>query len=370
MKKVTYILNNTPLKNIRYRRYKRRLSSKKKHDNKLRAKNYHLSAQNKNIYSKHKSKSKSIVFPKTFSIHKNLDNTLKIISNLRQSVDKANITLNNIDFSNTTYVDLSTLLVATAEVDICHKRMQHNIKHNYNKNIAYLLYELGFFDLLGKRTAPVSVQSSSISFLRYQSSDTGDGEKIDNLKNQLHQMTAKSLLGVVGFDFYNSVSEAVNNSIKWAYKQNECYKKWWLSAAYHKKQRIITISLYDRGLTIPHTIRNPDKKFEKTIWQKVRDKIKDSYDVDVIKLAMELSHKHYNSQNKTKSSSGEISRGKGLRQMLEFVENKDGSIYIISGHALCNFSIQNDKLSIKEERKLSTPLSGTLIEWRLKIENN
>lgn len=370
MKQATCILNNAPLKNIRYRRYKRRLNSKKKRNNKYQAKNYRLSAQNKNIHSKHKNKSKSIVFPKTFSIHKNLDNTLKIISKLRQSVDKTNITLNNIDFSHTINVDLSTLLVATAEVDICHKRIQHNIKHNYNNNIACLLYDLGFFDLLGKMTVPVSEQSSSVYFLRYQSSNTGDGEKIDNLKNQLHQMTKKSLPGVIGFDFYNSVSEAVNNSVKWAYRQNGQDKKWWLSAAYHKQQHTITISLYDRGLTIPYTIRNPDKKFEKTTWQKFTDEIKHLSDVSVVKHAMELSHKHYYSQNKTKSSSGEISRGKGLRQMLDFIENKDGSLYIMSGRALCRFSIQNDKLNIEEYKKLSTPLSGTLIEWRLKIENN
>jgi hypothetical protein len=59
-------------------------------------------------------------------------------------------------------------------------------------------------------------------------------------------------------------------------------------------------------------------------------------------------------------------RGKGLKQLLDFIKNQ-GQLTIISNKGYCSFQVENEKLTTTQQKELKYPLQGTLIEWQINV---
>lgn len=116
------------------------------------------------------------------------------------------------------------------------------------------------------------------------------------------------------------------------------------------------VSIYDRGKSIPITMKTGTK------WGFL-DERKYSKDSELIKIAMNTSFEGEN----TRSSTEDSFRGKGLKQLLGFIENK-GKLTIISQKGYCTFMVKSDTLEIVCQKTLKYPLQGTLIEWEIVVQ--
>lgn len=341
------------------RKEQRRITSRNKHKCK-RIKQEHALSSDVDTHFIHKKKTKELIFPEVFDLHKNTNKTLKTLKNLRENATKKNINNCKISFLNTNSVGLSALLVATAEINVLHDKILENfidgkIEHKYNPAIAYLLNDLGFFKLLGKTNLSNIVKNKNLSFLEYISSEKVEGELVESLKQQLSEMSKTKLQ----LSFYDSAIEAITNIKQHAYPEKS--GKWWISGAYDNNLKKIYIAVYDRGITIAKSIKKSVK------WRSFVEKFTLKNDADLICESMRLSVEYYITSGKTKSSSHELNRGKGLRQLLDFIEDKEGHVNIVSGRAFCQFSMKNSKLSIIKREILTVPLDGTLIEWEVTL---
>jgi hypothetical protein len=75
---------------------------------------------------------------------------------------------------------------------------------------------------------------------------------------------------------------------------------------------------------------------------------------------METSFKNKNTRTKTE----ELNRGKGIKQLLDFIKNQ-GQLTIISNKGYCSLQEENEKLTTTQQKELKHPLQGTLIEWQI-----
>ncbi|CAC9967354.1 hypothetical protein [uncultured Gammaproteobacteria bacterium] len=98
---------------------------------------------------------------------------------------------------------------------------------------------------------------------------------------------------------------------------------------------------------------------KKWFWLDERKNTKHS---ELIRIAMETSFKNKNTRTKTK----EPNRGKGLKQLLDFIKNQ-GQLTIISNKGYCSFQVENEKLTTTQQKELKYPLQGTLIEWQINV---
>jgi hypothetical protein len=72
------------------------------------------------------------------------------------------------------------------------------------------------------------------------------------------------------------------------------------------------------------------------------------------------------SLNKDLISACQVFRGKGLKQLLDFIKNQ-GQLTIISNKGYCSFQVENEKLTTTQQKELKYPLQGTLIEWQINV---
>jgi hypothetical protein len=149
------------------------------------------------------------------------------------------------------------------------------------------------------------------------------------------------------------MSEAVTNTIHWAYKDNQP-KEWRMFAQYKKGN--LTVAICDLGIGIPCSLRGkPELKEQLT---SLIHKAKNKQDTALIDIAVE------SNRSRTKLSH----RGKGLKDMLELV--KDGTVggfRIYSNKGSFDYNALNKKESGKD---FKSAINGTIIQWQLSVESS
>ncbi|HGO5005197.1 TPA: hypothetical protein MDU37_003311, partial [Klebsiella pneumoniae] len=184
-------------------------------------------------------------------------------------------------------------------------------------------------------------------------------EKTQLLKREIKRIVGEDL-GKWTF-LYSGLSEAITNVVHHAYPDNKGYheddKQWYLTASYDGENRIIKVVFYDQGITIPGSL--PESKIHEKVLSYLSKLplAERKRDEQLLKAAVEIK----------RSSTGEIDRGKGLQDLLEFIKQRgEGYLSIMSGKGLYKYSQQNNKTEVKSV-SFTLPVCGTLIVWSTKL---
>ena len=269
-----------------------------------------------------------------------------------------------VNFSGLMRISTSAALVLTAELSKWEDSIRQKLRpeiNNWQFDILYKFYELGFFELF--RNNPFegteAESSGSVQLVRYIKGRTGDTAMTRQLKAAIGKVVGD---GIDKWVFLNTgLSEAITNVTHHAYNYEWFRSKdktWYLTGSYNSESKELKIVFYDQGIGIPKSLPASD------IWERALKylssfpSIERRRDATMLKAAVELS----------RTSTGEDDRGKGLQDLLEFVRQRnEGYLSILSLKGLYKFSIEGGRERVKSVH-FSNPLYGTLIIWRTVLD--
>ena len=317
-----------------------KLNNKKQHDNSYRI-------------------GEDIHLPEVFDLDHNYKKVINIINCLRGNLEKNEISY--INFNAIRHINTAAALMLAAELEI--NKIRFNVRKmkahdsKWDAKIRVLLTQMGFLQLLD---APSEVSLSSGMdndevFVEFTSSEVGIGLAGEPIIEIIRKVEESVKIGKIPpelqLPLFAGISEAITNSHHHAYEQANKLNRWWVSASVNRQTKEIKVICYDRGDTIPTTIRKSEKKM------RLIEAIFGDPDYKIIGAAME----------KKRTSTKKENRGKGLSQLMEFIgKNRQGYLKIYSGSGILTYSLEHKESEIHTfSEKLSPKMCGTLIEWNI-----
>jgi hypothetical protein len=322
----------------------------------------HLNAHTRKSLKATSDRRLILELPASLDFEANYEATVSHFSALREATQSAR-RLSSLKFDHLRHISPAAALVLASEVDRWNHRVGRRLKaavESWDKAIARLLCQMGYFELLGIERPLEVPDSETLTFLRFKRGDPGDRDA-----GKLAQQLRLEIEACVGFGIqkhflFEGLSEAITNVCQHAYPvaNNFPMQNWWLSASYDRQSRELCVIFYDQGAGIPCTLPTRWKSFElvKVIFNTWTDSQK-------IEAAMEVG----------RSSSGRAERGKGLQNLVEFAKtHREGrlSIYSLQGMYRLHSKRQSpdtDPLTTTERQDHQNSIGGTLIEWSVKL---
>lgn len=275
------------------------------------------------------------------------------------------------DYSSIETLSTSTALIMTAEyhraANILGSAPPAINLHTWSDGAFLPLFQIGFFEAIGNLEATVNglQDKGSIVYLRAVSG-TG-GADLEAVSKELMELS-KSLEGSqlsreLRLDLNNAIGEAMVNVSKWAYPEDHDYivphlGKFWVTGSVDKRSNLLTIVIYDQGVTIPVSYPKKRLKQQAIDYLKGLLRLDSAFDFEndsaYIDCAMRFGH----------SQSGKEYRGQGLPQMKELIDRfGGGSLTICSRGGIWHYDHGKSAL------RTSFPVSvgGTLIEWKIAV---
>lgn len=296
----------------------------------------------------------------------NIDETIEVFDELKIFFSEHQKSY--INFNQLRTIDPSSALVLVAEFDA---RILENRKRgkwgapdieSWQEQPKQQLNDMGFFRLL---RVPAQVGSSrdtqlnAEKFVKFIRGDQVFGENSLDLQKSIKQIIDDN--NIESIWPHAEITEAMTNCIHHAYKP-DVKKYWWLSAAFHREDKTLTIMIFDRGVGISNTVLIKLKKDTKLnsflSFMKLSD-VHLAKDADYITWAVERGNT---------SQKDDPQRGLGLHEIKDYIDKSDKKAYlkIISnrGFYLYNSASLGDgnRQTIKNLKK---PLGGTLLEWKI-----
>lgn len=315
-----------------------------------------------------KKRALTILLPEKMNFSDQYEKTVVILTAIRKLItrssdNKKQYRLKQVNFDNLLKISSSAALALTAELSKWDDLIRSNLTpqvQNWNPNILKQFVDLGFFDLF-KRSPKIAQSNhhSSPIFVKYIKGTCGDSSKARQLKEELQTVIGDK---ISKWTFLHSgLTEAVTNVSHHAYPNHKRLKKtdknWYLTGAYDKDKQELKISFYDQGIGIPKSLPTSE------VWEKVLGFLSKlglaqrALDATLLKAAMEID----------RTSTGESDRGKGLQDLLEFINQRgEGYLSVVSQRGLYRFSLKNDKRQSKTH-SFKNPLLGTLIIWNVSL---
>ena len=309
-----------------------------------------------------------LILPSVMNFSTDYEETARYINFIRKltseprSIYKYRLT--RVAFSKLKKISTSAALVLTAELSKWDDAIRNTLVpsiQDWDSEILKRFTQLGFFELFDKKPtyALPSVKNGGIDVVKYIKGRCGDKDKVKVLK--------AGIAGIVGdavgkWTFLDSgLSEAITNVTHHAYPEKYGFqdddKNWYLTGGYNKGNNELKIIFYDQGIGIPKSL--PASEFWEVV-AKVLDKLPLGtrfQDEVMLKAAVELN----------RTSTGDVDRGKGLPDLLQFIKQRGGGyLSILSGHALYKYTLNAAEGGgrVKSERFVD-PIKGTLIIWKV-----
>lgn len=313
----------------------------------------------------------TLVLPEKMNFSSHYEQTMLYMSAIRKlagapiRVKKA-YKLAMVDFERLKGISSSAALVLTAELskwdDACKKKLKKLGK--WDPDIQKRFIELGFFDLFENNPFKNNKAESDarIRHVRYIKGSSGEA---------MHKTLRQSLKDIVGEDIKkytflrSGLDEAITNVGQHAYPNSidpapskRQHKYWYLTGGFNTETKDLKITFYDQGVGIPRTLPN-SKIWESVLgFLSIFTPVEQKRDEVLLKAAMEY----------RRTSTKEHDRGKGLGDLLQFVDHRgNGYLSILSRHGLYKYSIENGEVKEKSER-LPLPVQGTLIIWNTNLK--
>lgn len=301
-----------------------------------------------------------MALPRTLDFENNYEATVSHFQCLSQATQSAS-RVRTLLFNNIKNVSPSAALVLASEVDRWNQRSGRRLRadtDSWDKEIEKLLYQMGYFELLGIPHPTKLSESRDLTFLHFKRGYLGDKDAGKLAKELRVEIEAIVGSGIKKHFLFEGLSEAITNVCQHAYPQHAGVgiKQWWLSASYNKRLRELCVMIYDQGVGIPGTL--PRWKF----YELVKDVFNSWTDSQKIEAAMEIG----------RTSSGLTERGKGLQNLIKFARShREGRLSIYSLNGMYRMISKQDGASSTTTTTLrrdhENSIGGTLIEWSVKL---
>ncbi|PZU18958.1 MAG: hypothetical protein DI589_23025 [Shinella sp.] len=282
-----------------------------------------------------------------------------------------------LDFSKIEEISTSAALVLAAE----YERIVHFVKappplvnlDAWNDDVFKRLFELGFFEIIG--TTPPDQEryltaDKEVMTLRFISGSNAAetrlaGEMLIRLAEFLdpdHELPEE-----ISVPLTSALSEAMSNVREHAYPADYRFRyrhvgRWWLTGSADRRNRTLTIVIYDQGASIPVTYERLSSLAHVRKWiDEVRGTITRTtshpFQNDGLQIAAAV--KFGNSQT------DEPHRGKGLPDMKFAVDQcKNGKLSILSRGGRYVYNGLTDQPT---HSSYAASIGGTLIEWTMTL---
>jgi hypothetical protein len=309
----------------------------------------------------------SIMLPQKMNLSTHYEMTILHINAIRLltggSPGRSLLRLGSVRFEALREISSSSALLLTAELSRWDDSLRSSLiprTKNWCPEIYERLRSLGFFNLF-KKAKHLHKSGYSTSEVKLVEFIKGNNVNKDykELKIHLHEIIGNTISKwtfLVG-----GLDEAITNVGHHAYPEGcsvpEQNQNWYLTGGYNSVTRELKIVFYDQGIGIPGSL--PESKLWEHILAlvKILPVVSREKDAVLLAAAMELD----------RTSTEETDRGKGLPDMLEFIEQRGaGYLAVMSGHGLYKVTLGGKKREIKKDT-LYTPILGTLIIWKVDL---
>ncbi|WP_141507375.1 hypothetical protein [Rhizobium sp. H4] len=281
-----------------------------------------------------------------------------------------------VDFSKIEEMSTAAALVLAAEyqraIDIIKSPPPLVNIRNWKDEVLLQLYQLGFFSILGitddALAGQLYTQGDVMTLKILSGSNALETEQADQMLMELGRFLdpENQLPNNIRIPLNSALSEAMVNVRKHAYPEDYDFQyrhlgRWWLAASANRREKSLTVVIYDQGATIPVTYSKMATldHVRKFIDQIVAPGQKQPFAYDGVHI--EAAAKFGNSQT------GQSHRGKGLPDMLHVIDQcQDGRLVILSrgGRYVYNAGGRSSRSSYHRS------VGGTLIEWNVRLPDD
>jgi anti-sigma regulatory factor (Ser/Thr protein kinase) len=329
--------------------------------------------------------------PTPLSLQNNQVATLKFLSELREGFSKwrserkqtfvdrrgaVPVIKQYADFSTVSEISTSAALILTAEYERVGKIASVvpptvNLDR-WSSGVFTKLYDLGFFEVIGiaEDVRPKIYELHDQKSMRIVSMERGD--RLAEVDESLTSLGAFLCANEATFSQYvveilTSISEALANVTHHAYPDDHPFEiehigKCWVTASADRANNMLTVAVYDQGVSIPATYANLELLDRpRAVLRELMDLVTSEgeaspflHDGALISVAARFG----------RSQTGEGHRGRGLPQMRQLIDRiGKGEMMIYSRRGWCQCR-DGDRV---DYGTLPFSVGGTLIEWKLQI---
>lgn len=302
----------------------------------------------------------SLTVPEIMDLNNNYDETMDFFTKIRKcSTIHSNISY--LDFTKIKQVTSEAALILVSELYRYKKQKCINLAvrdfNKWDERIKIQFYEMGIFELLNIKNLPKNFQPSSndkVQYIKFRVSYISDEEVMQ------FQEDIKKLVNIPNQEYlHNSITEAIINVRKHAYRSNMQYKPpknyWWAIASFDRENCILSILVFDHGIGIPATLEHNYPELYKKRFLGIIKYNKTPKDSEIIKVAMEAG----------KTSTNEKNRGRGSQDIKDYIAKTPNSMLKIRSLKGTYEYHTNGKEKIYDNKDI---LQGTLLEWNVYME--
>lgn len=270
------------------------------------------------------------------------------------------------DFTQIKQISVPVALMIASEYDRIGKRggsppYAIDLEH-WDPAVRAMLEAIGFLSLCGvtPRTSPI-IQGSDWRVLRFESGQKADGQRVDDL---LQELGVNTLLADPGM--YEAIVEALANTRHHAYPERWNFREphypgWWMTGYVDQRDQSMLVVVYDRGISIPVALADPTNPWEHfAMWQRLMSRLlgraptwdDTSADGAAIAAAMRVG----------RSSTGLEFRGRGLATFESALAAFARGTLTIRSRSGEYIKHRGSKASYRTH---GSPIDGTLITWHV-----
>ena len=278
--------------------------------------------------------------------------------------------LKSVNFDSVKFISTSASIVLTAELsrwdDISRGGLIPDLD-NWHPPIIAQLIEVGFFNLF--RNPNINIEKyanhnlSNLRLVPYIKGHFGDNYKRRELEDEIVKLVGDQInkWKILSSGLSEAITNVTHHAFPPNYKVGEEDKNWYMGGSYDTVSRDLRIVFFDQGIGIPKSL--PASK----VWEQILsffaklnipfiDRRKDAV---LLRAAVEYE----------RTSTNKSDRGKGLQDFLDFInERNNGYLSILSQKGLFKYTMTNGKARSKIE-SFKNPIRGTLIIWKVRLEN-
>ena len=260
----------------------------------------------------------------------------------------------HISFKNTNSLAPTGTLVFVAEFEKIIEKYPNKVTIDYPKDdvVEQLFQHIGLLEKMGLPHRK-EVTAENVRPWNYARGKNVDTTQFKSLFAKYSSVMSED----VSSGLFDSMSEAVTNSFQHSCGHESvcnCDKNWWMFA--RQENNTLEVVLYDVGIGIPSSLR---RKPELKEWLMTPYRsVKKNLDTTMIDIAV---HSH-------RTTTKLLHRGKGLRDMLQFVKDGNvGGFLIFSGLGAFAYSATKQ---IESGKDFKVPVKGTLIQWEISLNKS
>lgn len=298
-----------------------------------------------------------IIVPSKLNFLKDQNKTINLLNKIQNIIlEKKKFKINHKKMQE---ISKESLLLLVAEIDRCSTLNSIKLKPIYklfpkNKNIKYLLNEIGYWDYFNMNSRKSKPILENNLYMQITSGAMVSGKKIGEMIEFFEKIIYFS--PETREKLSDALIEASANTVDHAYtsRTKNHIKKWWLTASLNKQSNEISFVFYDQGDGILNTIKNSNTNIKLRSFVDNLINISGYSKGDILKKLITTNLSQYKSGR----------RGNGLISFKHFIDEVEtGELYI---------STDNFTYLAKEDKiiQYSNALQGTLIAWRIQATND